>query len=305
MSARWLPTVLLQGGNGSERPASQSQSTSSLPHRRDPARCVPLGPQKSETKGKRVCMPMPRLCVDIPLCTRQLGPEQVMGAPPAPDLHAALAEEFAVPGPPSSRDAALEASWADHNNVMSRHHAAQRGYQQRQVQQVRPATLQVVPRRVATQQGARPGSVADPLALERPALGLMLDSEAVLRQMQLGTDEVVAAPAPPEAMPASVRMFLPPEPVQSDGDALPVLVGDLFGAQVRARRRSRSADPHMLAARGPCLLELTASQASLCAGRSSAMQREPGRRELCWRRAADAADRRRTAATTSNTSALA
>ena len=197
-------------------------------------------------------MPMPMFCPDIPLCTRQLGPDQVLGRPPAPNLHPALVEEFAVPGDPSSRDAVFEATWTDHDSTISRHQTAQRGYQQRQGQHVQPATLQVVPRRVSdTRRGVRPGSVADPLALERPALGLMLDSEEVLRQMQLGKNEVVAAPAPPEAMPASVRMFLPPQPVQSDGDALPYLVGDLFGAQVRALHIGREAEPHLLAARIP------------------------------------------------------
>ena len=77
---------------------------------------------------------------------------------------------------------------------------------------------------------------------ERPALGLKLDSEAVIRQMQQQQHNGgpgspagwTSPPQQPEAMPPSMRSMLPMDPLPSNGEALPHLVGDLFGAQAQA-----------------------------------------------------------------------
>lgn len=86
--------------------------------------------------------------------------------------------------------------------------------------------------RMVARTPATPG-VAAPAsgdANDRPALGLALDSEAVLREMQAasagGASEPVASS--PEVMPDCMRVCLPP-PV-SEGNAFSNLVGDLFGA---------------------------------------------------------------------------
>lgn len=97
--------------------------------------------------------------------------------------------------------------------------------------------MQVVPRRV----------VAEEPELAEPVLGLQLDSEAVLRQIQRERRGGAAESPVPHVPGAAVHVLLPVEPVQSERDALPSLVGDLFGEQAMAVLCNSSGDassPH-------------------------------------------------------------
>ena len=208
-----------------------------------------------------MCAPMPRLCLDIPLCTRSLEPPKPdPKTPPPPGFSVNMGDEFdmevdhapAVAVHRAGDDDGAEPTWDSVDDAMATLAEAQRAFsQQREFRHHSPgrgATLQVVPRAVAvTPAPARTATRVAPPApntwpQERPALGLKLDSEAVIRQMQQQQHNGGAGspagwtspPQQPEAMPPSMRSMLPMDPLPSNGEALPHLVGDLFGAQAQA-----------------------------------------------------------------------
>ena len=214
----------------------------------------PSAPRRETPKASRMCSAVPRLCPDIPLCTRALGPPEVPPAPTSEPRFPVMSDDVfdmevehapAVGVHRADGDVDPEPTWDSVDDAMATLAEAQRAFsQQREFRHQgvlpRGGTLQVVPRAVATTpprpvQRVEAPAVPNTWPPEKPALGLRLDSEAVIRQMQKtanagsGAPGWTSPPQQPEAMPPSMRLLMPMEQLQSDH-----LVSDLFGAQAQA-----------------------------------------------------------------------
>ena len=220
----------------------------------------PSTPQQGGRKPRRVCIPLPRLCPDIPLCTRALAPPELRPNGASGSGFIIMGDDVfemdvehapAVGVHQASDDDDQDPKWDSVDDAMPTLEEAQRAFSQQrefrhQVAAGLGATLQVVPRAVAvTPTRLAASAAATPTAQhtwtsDKPALGLMLDSEAVIRQMQQTQGGAgghargwMSPPQQPEAMPPSIRGIMKLEPLQSDM-ASSDLVGDLFGAQAQA-----------------------------------------------------------------------
>jgi hypothetical protein len=217
----------------------------------------PTTPRQEGRKPRRACVPTMRLCPDIPLCTRSLGPPEVRpdGASSSGfggyDFFDMDVEHAPAVGVHQASDGGQDhdPKWDSVDDAMPTLEEAQRAFsQQREFRHHAAsglgATLQVVPRAVAVTptRPAPPPTAPHTWPTEKPALGLMLDSEDVIRLMQQkrggggGTSARggMSPPQQPEAMPPSIRQIMNLEPLQSDAVLSDDLVGDLFGAQAQA-----------------------------------------------------------------------
>ena len=222
-----------------------------------PSEGGPVTPREGR-KPRWACGPALRLCPDIPLCTRSLGPPEVrpdgasgsgLGGYDFFDMDVEHAPAVGVHQADGEQD--LDPKWDSVDDAMPTLEEAQRAFSEQREFRHHPATgglgttLQVVPRAVAATPTPRPPA-APPAAphtwpTEKPALGLMLDSEDVIRLMQQKQEGGGASargwmspPQQPEAMPPSIRQIMNLEPLQSDAVQTDDLVGDLFGAQAQA-----------------------------------------------------------------------
>ena len=217
----------------------------------------PSTPRQDKGKPRRACGPAMRLCPDIPLCTRSLGPPEVrpdgasgsgFGGYDFFDMDVEHAPAVGVHQASDGEEQDLDPKWDSVDDAMPTLEEAQRAFsQQREFRHHSAAglgaTLQVVPRAVAVTptRPTAPPTAPHTWPTEKPALGLMLDSEDVIRLMAAKTGGGgtsargwMSPPQQPEAMPPSIRQIMNLEPLQSDAVQSDDLVGDLFGAHAQA-----------------------------------------------------------------------